>query len=346
MHIGKKELKFQKPTKKQVLAFLRYAFIVVAGNAIIAVATAFFIEPNDFVMGGTTGLGILIKHLLEQSGKTGAIVEWAVTITVYVANFALFLIGAFFLGKKFALATLAGTVLYPSFIALFQLLNKLYLEANGGLAMAHDQPLVAAIIGSLLFGLGIGMEVRVGASTGGTDIPPLIMHKLFNFPVALGIWVLDLAIVALQLLAADLTAVLIGVIITLLSSWIIDMVALIGTKRLQVKIISKKNREIREMILHKLNRGATLLYGKTGYLQEKCFVLLTVVTNRDIVKLKNEIHAIDPDAFLMISIISEVRGRGFSSERIQLPKDACVSEDLEEVDFGLLERDKSESDEK
>ena len=83
MHIGKKELKFQKPTKKQVLAFLRYAFIVVAGNAIIAVATAFFIEPNDFVMGGTTGLGILIKHLLEQSGKTGAIVEWAVTITVY-----------------------------------------------------------------------------------------------------------------------------------------------------------------------------------------------------------------------------------------------------------------------
>ena len=61
----------------------------------------------------------------------------------------------------------------------------------------------------------------------------------------------------------------------------------------------------------------------------------------DIVKLKNAIHGIDPDAFLMISVISEVRGRGLSSERIQLPKDACVSEDLEEVDFGLLERDKS-----
>ena len=65
------------------------------------------------------------------------------------------------------------------------------------------------------------------------------------------------------------------------------------------------------------------------------------MTNRDIVKLKNEIHAIDPDAFLMISVISVVRWRGFSSERIQLPKAACVSEDLEEVDFGLLERDKS-----
>jgi uncharacterized membrane-anchored protein YitT (DUF2179 family) len=70
-----------------------------------------------------------------------------------------------------------------------------------------------------------------------------------------------------------------------------------------------------------MNRGVTLLYGKTGFLQDKTFVLLTVVSNRDVVRLKNEVQAIDPEAFLMVNEISEVRGRGFSSDKIALPKE-------------------------
>lgn len=110
----------------------------------------------------------------------------------------------------------------------------------------------------------------------------------------------------------------------------VDVVSPIGLRRAQVKIISKKHKEIREMILTKMNRGVTMLYGKSGFLQQKCFVIMTVVSNRDVVKLKNEIWKIDPTAFITISVISEVRGNGFSSEQIALPKQQMM-EDLEDV---------------
>ena len=109
-----------------------------------------------------------------------------------------------------------------------------------------------------------------------------------------------------------------------------DVVSPVGLKRTQVKIISRKYREIRLMILNDLNRGVTMLYGKTGFLQENCYVLLTIVNNREVVRLRNAIQKIDPDAFLMFSVVSEVRGRGFSSEKKALPREREAS-DLVEV---------------
>ncbi len=319
----------KKPTKKQLKRFLSHALIIVLGNAIASAASAFFIIPNHFVMGGTTGLGIFVRNMFEHAGKTGDWIEWVVSVTVYVSNIVLFLIGAILLGRKFAVATLAGTILYPSFLSIWTPINDLYIKANGH-AIASDNPLLAVIFGALLFGLGIGIVVRIGASTGGTDIPPLIFHKFFNLPVGVGMWVLDLAIVLIQFFAGvHLEMILYGVLISLMSSFVIDKVSPIGMKKTQVKIISKKYPEIREMILNKLNRGVTMLSAKTGFLQEKCFVLLTVVSNRDVVKLKNEVQAIDPEAFLMVSEISEVTGRGFSSDKIVLPRseESVLSED-------------------
>lgn len=323
--------KLKKPTKKQVSRFAVYSLIVIVGNATAAAASAFFIVPNGFAMGGTTGLGIFVRNILAIAGKTGDWTEWTVSLTVYIANIVLFLLGAFLLGKKFAIATLAGTLLYPSFLSLFTVLNDLYEDANGG-PIASDNPLLAAFFGALFFGVGIGIVVRIGASTGGTDIPPLIFHKYFNLPVAVGLWGLDLIIVLIEFFAkVELDMILYGVFITLLSSWFVDLVSPIGMRRAQVKIISKKYKEIRDMILNKLNRGVTMLYGKTGFLQEKCYVLLTVVSNRDVVKLKNEVYAIDPEAFLIVSTVSEVNGRGFSKEKIELPKSE-EKEDLEDLE--------------
>ncbi len=325
------KIHLQKPTKRQVLRFLRYTAIILLGNAITAAASALFIVPNDFTMGGTTGLGIFVRNMLLKAGRTD--LEWAVSFTVYAVNIIFFLLGAIFLGKRFALATLAGTLLYPTFLTAFTALYDNCLQDSLGVILQNNpgDKLLLAIIGSLMFGAGIGLCVRVGASTGGTDIPPLILHKFFNIPVSVGLWVLDMAIVFLQLFATGVAEVLYGVVITLLSSVVVDLVSPIGKRRVQVKIISRHYREIREMILNKLNRGVTMLYGRTGFLQEKCFVLLTIVTSRDLVRLKNEIYNIDPEAFLMISTISEVRGRGFSSDRIVLPLEQEGREELEEV---------------
>ena len=321
--------KLQKPTKRQVWKFIKYCLIVIAGNALAAASSAFIIIPNGFVMGGTTGLGLFVRNLTHQ--------EWAVTVTVYGANVALFILGAFLLGKKFAAATLAGTLLYPSFLSLWQLVNDAL--DSPILKATLNQPLLGVIFGALFFGLGVGIVVRVGASTGGTDIPPLILHKFFNFPVSAGMWILDISIVILQLAAGiELEIIMYGILIVLSASFMIDKVSMVGSRRAQVKILSKKHDEIRKLIINKLNRGVTLLCGKTGFLKEDCYMLLTVISFRDVVKLRNAVEKIDPDALVMVSIISEVRGRGFSSERIALPKteDSENVEDLKEVDPDTL----------
>lgn len=318
--------KLQKPTPRQILKFLKYSLIVICGNALAAASSAFIIIPNDFTMGGTTGVGIFVRNLLNGN----PFADWAVNITVYAANIALFILGAFLLGKKFAAATLAGTLLYPSFLALWQLVNE---KLNSPVLKATlNQPLLGVIFGALFFGLGIGIVVRVGASTGGTDIPPLILHKFFNFPVSAGMWILDISIVLLQFAArVSLENIMYGILITLASAFIVDKVSMIGAKRAQVKILSKKYEEIRKLILNKLNRGVTLLSGKTGFLKEDCFMLMTIVSFRDVVKLRNAVQKVDPEALFMVSTISEVRGRGFSSARVALPKTEEKDVSLEDV---------------
>ena len=305
-----KKLQLKKPTKQQVKSFFIYCLIVVAGNAIASAGASFFIVPNGFVMGGTTGVGIFVRNMIESYvNPVPNWTEWIVNITVYSANIALFILGACLLGKKFALATAAGTVLYPAFMSLYKLIPEKYYTI--------ENPIIAMVAGSLLFGLGIAIVVRVGASTGGTDIPPLIFKKFFDWPVSITMWFVDFAIVAIQLIAPNvgIEEMMYGVLITLISSIIIEKVSPIGMKRMQVKIISNEYKAIRELIIKKISRGVTVLYGQTGYLKEDCHMLLTVVSNRELARLRIAVQEIDPKAFMTISVVSEVRGRGFSAAK-------------------------------
>ncbi len=322
----------KKPSKRQVEKFLLNSVIVVVGNAITASASSFFIVPNGFTMGGVTGVGIFVRNLLENHGATGALVDWSVNITVYALNIALFILGACLLGKKFAVATGAGTFLYPMFMTVFDLANDAYFTKYGhNIAMGEEfgDPLLAMICGAILFGLGIGIVVRVGASTGGTDIPPLIFKKFFNAPVSVTIWLLDFSIVALNLFAASLDACIYGALIALISSIVVDKVTPIGMRRLQVKIVSDKYREIRDMILKDVARGVTVLYGQSGYLKRECHMLLTVISPRQLVTLKSEVEKIDPQAFMIIGVVSEVHGRGFHTDGV----DFLMKQDDDEGEF-------------
>lgn len=337
--------KLPKFTKQQWLHFLRYAMLVVVGNAITAAGATLFIIPNGFVMGGSTGIGIFVSNMLKRYGSVSEEwLPWVENITVYVVNIILFAVGVIFLGKKFAGATLAGTILYPAFMTVYNLLYSYLEQLNGGPILGESERMLGAIAGALLFGLGIALVVRVGASTGGTDIPPLILKKYFDTPISVSIWVIDTVIICLQFIAGEtFGTVLYGILITLLSSVVIDVVSPIGLRKTQVKIISKNYRAIRDLILKKLNRGVTVLYGQTGYLKEKCYVLLTIVGNRELHKLKSEVQKIDPEAFMMVSVVSEVRGRGFTSEGIALPSEAEGKDDLSEVDPASLPEERAKS---
>ena len=320
---AKKKLTFKKPTKRQWEKLALNILIIVLGNFIAASGAQLFIVPESlqFTMGGATGIGILVRNLLVLHAEVDqTVIEWAVNITVYAVNIILFIVGAIFLGKKFAAGTLAGTILYPVFMTLMQLADEAYKGANGMLICESlGDPLLSAIMGGLLFGLGIGIVVRVGASTGGTDIPPLIFQKYFNMPVSLSLWLVDGAIILLQFIAwpqVQLAGIFYGVIITIITSLVIDKVSPIGMRRTQVKIISKNYLEIRDMILTKIDRGVTVLYGQTGYLKQDCHMLLTVISHRQLVRLKAEVEKIDPEAFMTIAVVSEVRGRGFHSDGV------------------------------
>ena len=150
-------------------------------RAIAAASSACFILPNNLVIGGTTGIGIFVGHFWNEN---------AVSIVALIANIILYVIGVFLLGKKFAMSTLLGTVLYPVFMGLFSM-------AIGDRILTDDK-LLACICGGLFMGIGIGIVVREGASTGGTDIPPLILNKYFGLPVSVGVWIVDLTIVFMQ----------------------------------------------------------------------------------------------------------------------------------------------------
>ncbi len=338
--------RFGNPTRRQVYRLFLNILFIVAGNAITAAGSAFFIVPNGFVMGGTTGIGIFVKNMLiKYSTVSGEWQDWAIQITVYTLNIILFVVGSILLGKKFAISTGAGTFLYPTFLSLFTPLQEAYFNRFGHNIGADGElgsPLFAMLCGSLLFGLGVGLVVRVGASTGGTDIPPLIFKKYFNAPISVTMWITDFSIVALNLIAApSLESVLYGVFITLISAIIVDKVSPIGMKRIQVKIISAHYREIRDMIMNKVSRGVTVLYGQTGYLKKPCHMLLTVISSRQLVTLKSEVEKIDPDAFMTVSTVSEVRGRGFHTEGVEflMPQEdegagiEMVSDDASAEDF-------------
>ena len=219
----------------------------------------------------------------------------------------MFLLGLWVLGKKFALTTLISTFYYPFALEFFQRFPFLS-------DMTNDL-LLATIYGGLMIGVGIGLVIRCGASTGGMDIPPLVLNKKFNIPISTSLYVFDCIILLSQMIYKDKERVLYGILLVLIYSFVLDKILLFGNSKLQVKIISKKHEEIADTILSKLDRGATLLKAETAYKHYDTMVILTVIDNREYARLNEMILEIDPGAFMVVEQIHEVKGRGFTLAR-------------------------------
>lgn len=147
------------------------------------------------------------------------------------------------------------------------------------------------------------------------DIPPLLLHHYFRIPVSISLYVFDFIILSCQTLYNPMERLLYGILLILLTSVVLDKVLLMGTTRTEVKIISPRSQEIAKDILSNIDRGVTLLEAKGGYSQQKQEVILTIISNRELPKIEKLIRQIDPDAFMVVSRVSEVWGRGFSSKK-------------------------------
>ena len=270
---------------------------ILAGNTAYAMAVTMFILPNGLITGGTTGLALFFYH------QFGLPIQAFVT----VFNVAMFLVGAWVLGKRFALTTIISTFYYPFILSVFQRIPALG-------QMTRDN-LLAVIFAGLLIGGGIGIVIRAGASTGGMDIPPLVLNKKMGLSVSGTMNGMDTAILLLQMVFSDKEMVLYGILLVLTYTTVLNKVLLLGQARMQVKIVSAYYEEINQAIASELDRGVTLFRSRTGHLKRDGYVVMSVVNNRELAQLNHLIQKIDPQAFIVINQVNEVRGRGFTLKK-------------------------------
>jgi len=284
---------------------------VLAGNTVYALAVSLFILPGGLITGGTTGLAMAARH------------QFGIPVAAFVGvfNILMFISGALVLGKGFAFTTMISTFYYPFILGIFE--NLL-----GRTAITGD-PMLGTVFSGLLLGAGIGMVIRVGASTGGMDIPPLILNKKWNLPVSVTMSVFDCMILLLQMMFSNKEQILYGILLVLLYTMVLDKVLLIGQNQMQVKIISEQYEAINRAIQVEMDRGTTLLAGEGGHLRKPSFTVLTVVSGRQLSRLNDLVMGIDPSAFMIINQVNEVRGRGFTLHKVNLPegqRDICLGD--------------------
>jgi uncharacterized membrane-anchored protein YitT (DUF2179 family) len=267
--------------------------MVILGNFILALAVHVFILPYEILTGGVAGIAIAVSKL------TGFSSNMIISILILI----LYVLGSLFLGKKFTIHTMASTLLYPFFL---NLLNRFDLSVN-------TLPILASLYGGGIAGVGIGLTFRVGASTGGMDVPPLIIHKYTNIDLTKLVLTTDILTVLLGWYVFNIEAVLVGFISVYASSFMIKKVMVFGDlEAYSVMIISNKYQEIIKKIHIDLDRGSTILQGKGSFSQNDKPVILSVITKTQyplLVKLCNEI---DPHAFIIVNDAHEVKGNGFS----------------------------------
>ena len=284
-----------KLSYEQQIAFNSLSIIV--GNALYALTVVLFLVPSGLITGGATGIALGINRALGLP----------VSGVLFVINMTMLAVGWVLLGRRFAITTIASTVLSPLFLALWE---RVFADF-----VLTDDLVLNTIFAGLGVGISLGITIRAGASTGGMDIPPLVLNKWFKLPVSATMLTFDIAVLLMQAVFSPVQQVLYGVVMVLIHTIVMDKMLMLGASRTEVKIVSSQSDAICAAILAQLDRGVTILHGEGGYTREPSAVLLSIVSNRELPRLEKLAHSIDPTCFLIVSHVTEVSGRGFSLDK-------------------------------
>ena len=268
--------------------------LVLIGNIIYAFSVKLFVLPANLMSCGTTGIGLVMNQVFGIP----------LTGFIFVFNIVMLALGWWVLGRSFAMTTVISSLFYP--IAL-ELLNR----TLGDVIITEDI-LLNVLFAGMGLGIALGIVLRAGASTGGMDIPPLILKKKLHIPVPVSLWAFDFCILLSQMMFHPLEDLLHGILLIIVISIALNKVMLLGTSRTEVKIVSQQAEKIREAILSRVDRGVTMLHGQSGYMHQELDVILSVVSNHELPKIEALARDIDPNCFVVISRVTEVWGRGFS----------------------------------
>ena len=279
---------------KNVVSKLIWAAKIIVGSCLFALGFDLFLEPHSINAGGISGLAQIVVHLLG-GGTVG--------LVMILVNLPLFAIGGLKIGKKFFAGSLIGMI--SSSVAL---------DLMGRIPAPEAEPLLAALYGGVICGLGLGLVFSTGASTGGSDIiVRLLKRKWQNVPIGTINIFFDLTVACLTGLAFwDISSALYSGVAIVVTGQIIDAVVYRFDYSRVALIISEQHDQIAREIDKQLERGATYLHGEGSYTQKPTKVVLTAVKKQQLAELKRLVVEIDPNAFIIVQEAHQVLGDGFS----------------------------------
>ncbi|MBQ9328714.1 MAG: YitT family protein [Solobacterium sp.] len=270
------------------------AFLIVAGTFLLCVSVQMFIIPFNILSGGVAGIAVALEPFTHFNK----------TLSADLMTLGLLLAGSLVLGKEFFVTTVVSSILYPLFNTLL----------GHVLVIPEIDPLLASLYGGLIGGIGVGLVMRAGSSTGGMDVPPLIIHKLTGIKISTLVLITDGLTVLLGYFAYGIEAVLVGLLSVFTTTYAINKVLSAGEGSVakSVQIISDRWEDILEETQQALDRGVTILEGKGGWSKQERKVLLCVVSQKQYGTLLEIVNRYDPAAFVITTDATDMHGEGFT----------------------------------
>ena len=303
--------------QKNALTHIKEYALITVGILLFVIGWSLFLLPNNLIGGGVTGIASIIQYASHGVIKVG--------YSYFVLNAGLLVAALFVLGAGFGGKTIYAIILASVGLNVFQ--GLIPQEIVQALALDNGK-LMSTIMGGIMVGVGIGMSMSQGGSTGGTDIIALMVNKYRDVSPGRMILMMDVVILLSSLLvpsytadgvlvpwAEKVTTVVYGFILVVICSSVLDLYLSGSRQSVQLFILSRKSTEIADAMTRDLHRGVTVLDGKGWYTQQPTQVLMVLARKTDLSLMLRYIKAIDPDAFLSVSSVTGVYGKGF--ERIK-----------------------------
>ncbi len=318
--------KFSSLTAPEIKVLFSNLFFVLLGNMVLAFGSAIFLTKMEIVSGGLSGLGIIIQSLIGNY-FAGPIIDIAVFIMTWIS----WIIGFIFVGKEFAIKTLASSIIYPLAFSMFvrvpffnQVAESICYYNVPTDPLPTNMPignlLICGIFGGVFVGAGVGLNFRGGGSTGGVDVIMAIVNKYFGVKESIVSFIIDGTIIAssMILIPNNIIPSLCGIISAFITASMIETVYISSQTSYQVDIISNKWEEISAYAQDTLGRGATIIKAQGGYKGDERIILRIVFDKSQFNKIKRFIRQVDAHAFVTFTQTNAVYGEGF--KRIPLTK--------------------------
>ncbi|TAH65031.1 MAG: YitT family protein [Anaerolineaceae bacterium] len=285
-------MKSQNLVSNKIKEFLMITF----GVLLVVVGVYFFKFPNNFSIGGVTGIAIILSNLLGNVISSGTI--------VLIINLILLGLGYLILGTSFGNRTAYGTILLSLSLQLLEIIAPL----DGPLT---NEPMLELSFAVILPAVGAAILFNIGSSTGGTDVIAMLLKKYSNIDIGHALLLTDFLLTVATFLIFDLTTGFLSILGLLMKTTLIDGVIENLNLNKYFTIICKDPKPICTFITQKLRRSATVFDAKGAFTDQDKKIVLTVMSRAQAVQLRTFIKEADPDAFLLITNTSEIIGRGF-----------------------------------